>query len=230
MTTVTTNNTQMSIPWYEYLRDPLGHSSTLSDNKKCLCGGKADRSNHQFTKKHQTFLVTTKRYSWKLVNFNGTLYYHSDICPNTLYIGIKTDEYSPILRTFCYGYDGIPDYVDILLESKKLDESLFTNEWDIDNIKKYFYHGGMSDPDRVKAVPLSPLAHSIVVDRVISRNISIQNNTSDNKLYLYPYQGKYYYTQKCEDKTIWYDQEQRYIYDPREEIPPLYKEDFPPLP
>ena len=218
---VTTNNTQMSIPWEE-IKEPLGHSSTLSDNKKCLCGGKADGFEHQFTKKHQTFLVTTKRYSWKLVNFNGTLYYHSDICPNTLYIGIKTN-------VFGCCYDGIPDYVDILLESKTVHKSSHSNEWDIDNIKKYFYHGGMSDPYRAKAVPLSPFAHSIVVDRVISRNISIQNNTSDNKLYLYPYQGKYYYTQKCEDITIWYDQEQRYIYDPREEIPPLYKEDFPPL-
>ena len=222
-----TNNTEFSIPWEE-IKEPLGYSSTLYDSKKCLCGGIAHRTNHQFTKKHQVFLVTTKRYSWKLVNFNGTLYYHSDICPNTLYIGIKTD-------VFNCSYDGIPSYVDILLESKTLHESSYSNEWDINNIKKYFCSGGISDPMTTgitidkQLVPLSPFALSAVVDRDISQNISGENDTLHNKLYLYPYQGNYYYTQQCGDKIYWYDQEQRHIYDPREDIPPLYKEDFPPL-
>ena len=216
-----TLNTESSIPW-EQIKEPLGYSSTLYNSTKCLCGGIANRPNHQFTKKHQAFLVTTKRYSWKLVNFNGTLYYNSDICPNTLYIGINTD-------VFDCSYNGIPSYVDILLESKTLPESSYSNEWNINNIKKYFCSGGISEPAATGAVPLSPFALSVVVDREISQNISREHYTLNNKLYLYPYQGNYYYTQQCGTKIFWYDQEQRHIYDPREDIAPPYREDFPPL-
>ena len=54
ITMETTNNTEMSIPWEE-IKEPLGYSSTLNDSKKCLCGGIAHRTNHQFTKNIKHF-------------------------------------------------------------------------------------------------------------------------------------------------------------------------------